>query len=145
MFKNYTFLSFIIILITLYSPNVFATEYFSWLSAQYQNGAVKTFLQGPFETKSFCNELNQITWNNTYTACGNCKKTQYYCADIETLEEGYKKILQGKKSFTPYVVATKKGRIFFSGVQKSVAIAECERLAKIFKENANNNSRCVKP
>ena len=145
MSKNNTILSCTTILIMLYCQNISATEYFSWLSAQYQNGATKTFLQGPFETKGFCKELNQITWDNTYTACGNCKKTEFYCADIETLEEGYKKILRGEQSFTPYVVATKKGRIFFSGVHKSVAITECERLAKVFKENANNKSRCVKP
>ena len=145
MKKITTLQSCTIILIMFYCQNIFASEYFSWLSAEYQDGAVKTFLQGPFETKSFCNELNQITWNNTYTACGNCKKTEFYCADMDTLEEGYKKLFRGEKSFAPYVIATDKARMFFSGVHKSIAIAECKRLAKVFKENLNKNARCILP
>lgn len=137
--------SLVFFLTIFYCQNILANQYFSWLSAEYQNGAVKTFLQGPFESKSFCNELNQITWNNTYTSCGNCKKTEFYCADIKTLQEGYKKILSGKESFTPYVYASKKAKIFFSGISKSVAIDECKRLANVFKENLDKNARCIQP
>lgn len=134
-----------IIWITISCQTVCAAEYFSWLSVRYSDRSVKTFLQGPYKTKAWCDKLNQTTWDNVLTACGTCSTEMKYCDRIEKLQGIYSKLIRRERAAMPYVVATPEGRIFFSGVPTSTAVDECHRLAASFKGNGYSDARCVLP
>jgi len=128
-----------------FATSVWAVDYFSWLAVRYSNGSVKTFLQGPYKSKSWCDKLNQSTWDNTLTACGSCTVDQKFCDRLDNLPVMYGKLLRGDPATIPYVIATPEGRIFFSGVTTSTAHDECHRLAASFKANGYAAARCVLP
>lgn len=122
-----------------------AAEYVSWLAVRYPDQAVKTFLQGPYESKARCDQLNQSTWDNVLTACGTCRAEEKFCSRADELREIYAKALRSERAAYPYVIATPKGRIIISGVTTSVAVAECQRLAESFRSNGYRDARCVLP
>ena len=128
------------------SQTAWASDYYSWLSVRYSaNDSVKTFLQGPYKSKSWCDKLNQTTWDNVLTACGSCKVEMKHCDRLEQLPDGYRKLLRRERAAMPYVIATPEGRIFFSGVSTAIAIDECHRLATSFRGNGYSEARCVLP
>jgi hypothetical protein len=132
--------------IALSDQTVWASNYYSWLVVRYsENNGVKTFLQGPYNSKSGCDKLNQITWDNVLTARGSCKVEMKHCDRLEGLPDLYKKLLRRERAVMPYVIATPKGRIFFSGISTNIAIEECHRMAKIFQTNGYSEARCVLP
>lgn len=122
-----------------------AAEYVSWLAVRYSDQAVKTFLQGPYKSKAWCDELNQTTWDNVLTACGTCSAEAKFCIPMDELREGWAKALRKERAVYPYVIASPKGRIIISGVTTSVAVAECKRLADSFRSFGYHDSRCVLP
>ena len=120
-----------------------AADYVSWLSVRYEGTAVKTFLQGPHNSKVQCEKLNETTWDNVLTACGICKVEQKFCMSADQLGEFYAKALRKERAEFPYVISTPKGRILFSGVPTASAVAECNRLAQLFRANGYVDARCV--
>lgn len=134
-----------ILVVVSFSTATQAADQVAWLSVRYSNGAVKTFVQGPYTSKASCDKLNQITWDNVLTACGSCKVEQQFCIPAEQLTGPFAKGLRKEPVAIPYVVATSKGRIFLSGIPTSEALAECERLASEFRRNGYPKSVCVLP
>lgn len=126
-------------------PIANATEYFSWLSVRYPDQAVKTFLQGPYDSMSRCDHLNQSTWDNVLTACGSCSAESKFCSPMDELREAYAKAIRKERAAFPYVVATPAGRIIISGVSTRTAVAECQRLEEVFRSNGYGDARCVLP
>lgn len=120
-------------------------EYASWLVVRYPDGAVKTFLQGPYASRDQCDKLNQTTWSNVLNACVTCTAEEKSCSPADTLSESYAKMLRNERAAVPYVVATPKGRIIVSGVPTPVAAAECIRLRDQFRANGYSDARCVLP
>lgn len=138
--------SLIAFLFFVISTSANATEYVSWLSVRYQDGAVKTFLQGPYPSRLRCDQLNQTTWDNVLTACkDSCKVEEKSCLRADEILEVYAKAIRKERTAFPYVVATPAGRIIISGVSTSVAVAECHRLARDMKSNAYSGARCMLP
>lgn len=122
-----------------------AAEHAAWLVVRYEDQSVKTFLQGPYRSKTSCEKLNQITWDNVLTACGSCKAEQKHCMELSQLGELYSKSLRKERAPYPYVVATPEGRIILSGVPTATAVSECNRLAHQFRSNGYANAQCVLP
>lgn len=120
-------------------------EYVSWLFVRYPDKAVKTFLQGPYKSKAWCDKLNQTTWDNVLTACGTCQTEAKFCTRADELKELYAKALRKERAPYPYVIATSKGRIIISGVPTKVAVEECHRLADDFRSNGYRDARCMLP
>ena len=132
--------------IALSDQTVWASDYYSWLAVRYsENNGVKTFLQGPYNSKSACDKLNHLTWDNVLTACRSCKVEMKHCDRLEGLPDLYRKLLRRERAVMPYVIATPKGRIFFSGIPTNIAIDECHRMAETFRSNGYSEARCVLP
>ena len=64
---------------------------------------------------------------------------------MEGLPELYRKIFRQEPAIFPYVVATRQGRIFMSGVSAAFALEECQRMAVAFKKELYADARCVVP
>lgn len=134
------------LLVVMISTGANATEYVSWLMVRYKDGAVKIFLQGPYHSRPRCDQLNQITWDNVFTACRDfCKVEEKSCLRADELLEVYAKAIRKEQAAFPYVVATPAGRIIISGVSTSIAVAECHRLARDFRSNAYSDAQCILP
>lgn len=135
----------VMLLLAVVSSSAFASDYFAFLAVRYSDNSVKTFVQGPFNSKPRCDTLNQSTWDNTLTACGSCNAEQKFCVTKDDFPEIYLKTIRREKAAFPYVVATTNGRIIISGVRTSVAIEECQLLANKFRNNGYAEARCVLP
>jgi hypothetical protein len=122
-----------------------AADYFAWLNVRYPNRAVKTFLQGPYPSKARCDLHNQTTWDNVITSCGSCAAEVQQCGRMEDLPEMYRKVLRQEPAAFPYVVATRQGRIFMSGVSAAFALEECQRMEAAFKRELYAEARCIRP
>lgn len=132
--------------VVILTQGAWAADYYSWLAVRYSdNKVLKTFLQGPYDSKASCDKLNQITWDNVFTACGSCTVEMKHCDRLENLSDGFRKLLRRERAAMPYAIATPKGRIFFSGMPTNTAINECHHLAASFQNNGYSEARCVVP
>jgi Fe-S oxidoreductase len=144
-FSYSIFISIFLLIFSTVSRDAYAADYFSLLVVRYSDQSVKTFLQGTYDSKARCDQLNQTTWDNVLTACGSCKAEEKFCNSTNELPEMYAKALRREQAAYPYVISTLKGRIIISGVTTDEAVAECQLLAEKFRSNLYSDARCVLP
>lgn len=132
------------LLVILWSGTLQASDYYSLLDVRYEMGLKKTFLGGPFRGKSFCEELNQIVWDNVRPGCGSCRKEAQYCDKWSQLNEPYLRVMNRQAAPFIYAIVGPKNRIVFSGAARAVVERECEWTARNFRANGYPDARCVR-
>lgn len=132
-----------LVVFTAISLNARAADYYHLLNVRYPSGLVKTFLGGPYSRKSWCEKQAQTVWDNVLTTCGTCKKELQQCGEASVIPDSYLKTFRNEPIPSPYVTATPKGRIVFSGVRRDIALAECGHTAAEFRAHGFAEARCI--
>ena len=122
-----------------------AADFYHVLSVRYEGGLVKNFLGGPYNGKAGCEKNAQAVWDNVITTCGSCTKEVIGCMESSAFPDLYKKTFRNEIIPNPYVAATQKGRIVYSGVGHATAFRECQHTATQFRTSGFPQAVCISP